>query len=71
MHADIPAQRSRYDVNVLIDGRSETGAPVIYEGNPTYQNLIGQIENIAQFGTLTTDFMLVRPGALHRANGGF
>jgi predicted ATP-dependent protease len=65
------ARLARYDVNVLVDGRSAVGAPVVYEGNPTYQNLIGQIENLAQFGTLVTDFMLVRPGALHRANGGF
>jgi predicted ATP-dependent protease len=68
---DVSSRLSRYDVNVLIDGRSATGAPVIYEGTPTYQNLIGQIDNIAQFGVLKTDFMLIRPGALHRANGGF
>lgn len=72
------SERSRYDVNVLIDGGTvsdgggtASGAPVVYEGNPTYQNLLGQIESIAQLGTLTTDFMLVRAGALHRANGGF
>ena len=62
---------SRYDVNVLVDGRQSAGAPIVYEGNPTYQNLIGEIDTIAQFGVLKTDFMLVRPGALHRANGGF
>ena len=62
---------SRYDVNVLVDGRERHGAPLVYEGNPTYQNLIGEIENVAQFGVLKSDFMLVRPGALHRANGGF
>lgn len=62
---------SRYDVNVLVDGRESHGAPIVYEGNPTYQNLIGEIDNVAQFGVLKTDFMLVRPGALHRANGGF
>lgn len=68
---DLQARLSRYDVNVLVDGRSSQGAPIVYEGNPTYQNLIGQIDNVAQFGVLRTDFMLVRPGALHRANGGF
>ena len=68
---DLQARLSRYDVNVLIDGRASAGAPIVYEGNPTYQNLIGQIDNVAQFGVLRTDFMLVRPGALHRANGGF
>jgi predicted ATP-dependent protease len=66
-HADL----SRYDVNVLIDGRAVSGAPIVYEGNPTYQNLIGQIDTVAQLGMLKTDFTLVRAGALHRANGGF
>jgi lon-related putative ATP-dependent protease len=69
--AEAQINLSRYDVNVLVDRRSVTGAPVIYEGNPTYQNLIGQIDMTAQFGVLKTDFMLVRAGALHQANGGF
>lgn len=69
--SDTQARLSRYDVNVLVDGRDSAGAPIVYEGNPTYHNLIGQIDNVAQFGILKTDFMLVRPGALHRANGGF
>lgn len=68
---DSEPRLSRYDVNVLVDGRESHGAPIVYEGNPTYQNLIGAIDNIAQFGVLKSDFMLVRPGALHRANGGF
>jgi lon-related putative ATP-dependent protease len=69
--AEVQANLARYDVNVLVAGNASSGAPMIYEGNPTYQNLIGQIEHVAQFGTLRTDFTLVRAGALHRANGGF
>ena len=69
--AEAQARFGRYDVNALVDGRGASGAPVVYEGNPTYQNILGQIDNVTQFGTLVTDFMLVRPGALHRANGGF
>jgi predicted ATP-dependent protease len=65
------ARFGRYDVNVMVDGRGAHGAPVVYEGNPTYQNILGQTESVAQLGALVTDFMLVRPGALHRANGGF
>jgi len=61
----------RYYVNVIVDNGSTEGAPVIYEDNPNYQNLIGHIEQIAQMGTLMTDFNLIQPGALHRANGGF
>jgi len=62
---------SRYQINVLVDNSNVDGAPVIYEDNPTYNNLMGRIEHIAQYGTLLTDFTLIKPGALHRANGGF
>ena len=41
------------------------------EDNPTYGNLVGRVEHIAQMGTLVTDFLLIKPGALHKANGGY
>lgn len=62
---------NRYYVNVVVDNSADHGTPVIYEDNPTYQNLIGRIEHLAQFGTLLTDFTLIKSGALHRANGGY
>jgi len=61
----------RYQVNVIVDNCHTQGAPVIVERNPTYANLIGHIEHTAEFGTLTTDFTMIKPGALHRANGGY
>ena len=67
----------RYMVNVMVaqsigdDGRVAGGSPLIEEINPVYGNLIGRIEHVAQGGPLLTDFMLMKPGALHRANGGF
>ncbi|HHE73367.1 MAG TPA: ATP-binding protein [Chloroflexi bacterium] len=61
----------RYAVNVLIDNSETQGAPVIYEDNPTYQNLVGRVEHRAEMGALTTDFTLIKAGALHRANGGY
>jgi lon-related putative ATP-dependent protease len=61
----------RYQVNVIVDHSESEGAPVIYEEHPTYNNLIGRIEHLAQMGALVTDFNLIRPGALHRANGGY
>jgi len=61
----------RYQVNVLVDHSAKDGAPVVYEDHPTYQNIVGQIEYIAQLGAVSTDFSLIRPGALHRANGGY
>lgn len=62
---------NRYTINVLVENDPTDGAPVIIELNPTYTNLFGRIENEAMFGTLVTDFTLVRSGSLHRANGGF
>ncbi len=61
----------RYGVNLLVDSSGMTGAPVIYEDNPTVHSLIGRIEHIARFGALLTDFNLLKAGALHRANGGY
>ena len=61
----------RYQVNVVVDNGGSEGAPVVYEDNPTYQNLIGRVEHLARFGALITDFNLIQPGALHRANGGY
>jgi len=62
---------NRYKVNVLVDNADSLGAPIIVEDNPTYQHLIGRIEHIAHMGTLQTDFTLIKPGALHKANGGY
>ena len=61
----------RYWVNVLVDHGESRGAPVVYEDHPAFQNLVGRIEYIAQLGALVTDFNLIKPGALHRANGGY
>jgi lon-related putative ATP-dependent protease len=61
----------KYDVNVLIDNSETEGAPVIIESNPSYPNLFGSIERQAYFGALFTDFTMIKPGALHKANGGY
>ncbi len=61
----------RYRVNVLVEHNGTEGAPVVFEDSPTYSNLVGSIEYVAQLGALTTDFNLIRAGALHRANGGY
>ena len=62
---------NRYSVNVLVSHKDVDGAPIIYENNPTYTNLFGEIEHITQMGTLLTDFNLIKAGALHKANGGY
>ena len=65
---------NRYRVNVMVanDGNGDhKGAPLVREDHPTLANLVGRVEHIAQFGALITDFTMIRPGALHRANGGY
>lgn len=61
----------RYQVNLIVDNSKTDGGPVIFETNPTYYNLFGKIEGKSQFGTVTTDFTMIKGGALHRANGGY
>lgn len=67
---DLP-RLDRYRVNVLVDHGGSKGAPVVYEPHPTYENLVGRVEHRPALGTLVTDFTLIKPGALHRANGGY
>ena len=60
-----------YEVNIIVDNSDTDASPVIYEDNPTYANLIGRIEHKGELGTFVTNFTLIKPGAFHRANGGF
>lgn len=62
---------ARYEPNVLVSHAEGEGAPVVFETNPTYYNLFGRVEYEATFGALSTDHRHIKPGALHRANGGY
>jgi lon-related putative ATP-dependent protease len=66
-----PTSNTRYRVNAMVVRDTEGGAPVVYEDNPSYLNLIGRVEHRAHLGTLETDFTMIRAGALHQANGGY
>jgi lon-related putative ATP-dependent protease len=61
----------RYSVNLVVDNGECRGAPVVLDGLPNHENLMGCVEHQAQLGTLVTDFTLIKSGALHRANGGY
>ena len=61
----------RYRVNLLVDHSGRAGAPVIYDDNPAYQNLVGRVEYVPQMGGLITDFTHIKCGSLHIANGGY
>ncbi|MEW8537121.1 MAG: ATP-binding protein [Candidatus Thiodiazotropha endolucinida] len=66
-----PPWHYRYRVNLLLAHEANGGAPIVYEDLPGYNNLVGRIEHRAHLGALETDFTMIRPGALHRANGGY
>lgn len=68
--ADLPVLH-RYYVNLMVDHRETQGAPIVLDDHPVLDSLIGRVEHIAQMGALLTDFTLIKPGALHRANGGY
>ncbi len=72
IHMTEPPSFRRYQVNVLVGDEHESpGAPVVVENYPTHPNLLGRVEYVARFGTLVTDFALIKAGALHHANGGY
>lgn len=60
-----------YRVNLFVDNSSITGAPVIMDSNYLYHNLFGKLEYESQYGMLKTDFTMLKPGLLHKANGGY
>ena len=57
--------------NVLVHYESMSGAPIIFEPSPSYGNLFGRVEYNSNSGSLYTNYRMIRPGALHRANGGY
>jgi lon-related putative ATP-dependent protease len=61
----------RYRVNVLVSNAEAKGAPVVMETHPSQPNIIGRVEHFAHYGALITDFNLIKPGSLHKANGGY
>jgi lon-related putative ATP-dependent protease len=63
--------KNKYNVNLLVDNREQEGAPVIVEVNPTYYNLLGRVEYETRMGVVSTDYTMIKAGALHRANGGY
>lgn len=60
-----------YRVNVFVDNTETKGAPIVIETNPTFYNLFGKIEKNIEYGIYTTDFKMIKAGALARANGGY
>lgn len=61
----------KYRVNLLVDNSKLKGAPVIVDFNPTFFNMLGKLEYENEFGTMTTDYTMIKGGLFHQANGGY
>jgi len=61
----------KYKVNLLVDNSELEGAPIVTDYNPTYYNILGKVEYENEFGTMTTDFTMIKSGLFHQANGGY
>ncbi|MCL1884558.1 MAG: AAA family ATPase [Defluviitaleaceae bacterium] len=62
---------TKYKINLLTDNSELSGAPVVIDYNPSYTNLVGEVEYDNEYGNFSTDFMKIKPGLLHKANGGY
>ena len=72
--ADVQTRKlleEQYCPSLVVGHQTDGGAPVVFESHPTYDNLFGRIEYNNDQGALYTSYRQLRPGALHRANGGF
>jgi lon-related putative ATP-dependent protease len=61
----------RYQVNLIVFNGEQKTAPVVYEDHPNFANLLGRVDHQAYMGALTTNFTMIKPGAFHKANGGY
>jgi hypothetical protein len=75
LHAFMPQEESdpfiRYRANLFVSNQTDNGAPVVIEPSSHYYNLFGKIEYRSQMFALSTDYTMIKPGSLHRANGGY
>ncbi|MEZ5825465.1 MAG: ATP-binding protein [Geminicoccaceae bacterium] len=62
---------NRFKANVVVCHDCGEGAPVVFLDFPGLGHLLGRIEHVPHMGAMLTDFTLIKPGAMHRANGGY
>lgn len=61
----------KYKINVLVSNNEDEGAPVIFVDSAQQGQVFGNVEYENKMGSLSTDFTLIKPGYLHKANGGY
>ena len=68
---EMPKPWLNYRVNLFVDNSEQQGAPVIMESDYSYHNIFGKLEYENYYGALKTDYTMLKPGLLHKANGGY
>lgn len=71
MKIEPPKPWTNYRVNLFVDNSEKQGAPVIMDSNYSYPNIFGKLEYENYYGSLKTDYTMLKPGLLHIANGGY
>ena len=71
LKASDESHTDKYKVNLLVDNSELEGSPIVTDYNPTYYNLLGKVEHENEFGTMITDFTMIKGGVFHQANGGY
>lgn len=66
-----PKPWENYKVNLFVDNSNQDGAPVIMDSDYSYHNIFGKLEYENYFGSLKTNYTMLKPGLLHQANGGY
>ncbi len=62
----------RYQINILVDNTYTKGAPVIFETNPTHDNLFGNVERIISLKSDNQNSHLkITAGSFSKANNGY
>ena len=68
---EMPKPWLNYRVNLFVDNSALEGSPVIMDSNYSYHNIFGRLEYENHYGSLKTDYTMLKPGLLHKANGGY
>ncbi len=68
---EMPKPWLNYRVNLFVDNSKQEGAPVVMDSNYSYHNIFGKLEYENYYGSLKTDYTMLKPGLLHEANGGY
>lgn len=61
---------NNYNIHLLVDNSLTYHPPIVYEEDPSINNLMGFLEYENRSGVYTTDISLINPGSLLRANEG-